>query len=100
MDGVSQKPWWRRLDGAPPGVEEALRRNLLPWTSRTIWFMRAAMVAYLALAIAFAVGAAKGSPGDLGLAIGAAVFLAFQWLRWTPTQRRQMLGRRPPRDRR
>ncbi|HEX3540219.1 MAG TPA: hypothetical protein VHT75_07200 [Acidimicrobiales bacterium] len=61
--------------------------------------MRAAIVVYLALAIALVAGAAEGSGGDSGLAIGAAVFLAFQWLTWTPTQRRQVVGRRPPRDR-
>jgi fatty acid desaturase len=95
---MSDKPWWRRIDGVPPGFEHLFERRFerraQPWTSRTIWFMRVGLVVFLAMAIWWTVAAASGAR-DAGLAIYCWVFPTFQSLFWTPTQRRQLIGRLP-----
>jgi hypothetical protein len=86
MGFVAEKPWWRR-----DYWDQASRTD--PWTSIQRRFHRVGFV--FVFAVGFAIAAATS---NAVLAAIPAILLAPEVYRWTPYQRRQFIGRRPPRD--
>jgi hypothetical protein len=93
MGVVADKPLWRRIAEAPPHIDP---KRFEPWTARTLWVNRAAVVGFVVF-IAFLFFA--GDPRSRVFTGGFGVlFLGMQSLFTTPYQRRQFIGLRPPRE--
>ncbi len=96
MGPVPDKPWWRRIDGVPPGFEGSPETRDEPWTSAQLRVIRAGMLLLIVIGAAIIVGSSFNYAY-----IPAGVLIPGTWitvnaLRWTPEQRRQFLGLHPP----
>jgi hypothetical protein len=85
---MADRPWWREWTGVPPSMERRLAHPHGPLTATEVWAAR--LGGPLVLAFAVGLGLAVGAWGGVGVAV---FFPLTQWLRMTPQQRRQVLGR-------
>jgi hypothetical protein len=84
VETSKERPWWRRVDGAPPGMVERWDRPLSRWS---VTIARLSLVAFPAYAV-FEV-----LDGHWGLAV-FGFFPFFQLVLMSKARRRQILTRR------
>ena len=79
-----ERPWWRRLDGLPPGIE---RRRSQPLSSAMV---QASRIAILAVVVLVVVSAAIDYWRE---ALQLVTTMALVWVVQPKQHRRQILGR-------
>jgi small-conductance mechanosensitive channel len=94
MADVGEKPWWLRLDGAPPWLERNRDRQPAPLRASEIWILR--VVAVGAVVVLLWSSAAGHLNLGLALLLSIATSVAIAAAGMTPSQRRQVVGRKPP----
>ena len=83
VETPKERPWWRRVDGAPPGLFELADRPLSRWS---IMLARLSLVAFPAYAVFVA------RDGHWGLSV-FGFFPFFQLLLMSKARRGQILTR-------
>ena len=83
VDSPNERPWWRRIDGAPPGMMERRDR---PLTRSGIIVIR---IGFVSIAVFIILGVLNG---HLGLALWGLLPI-LQLLLMPNAHRRQILGR-------